>query len=163
VGGGFAGGWGEVPLISVALGYSRLGEYALGVGSVGDSGTPILQSRLWTLDASLQLETIPRSKHAAVTPYIGAGAGLVFERFTAVPRGCCTFPRGPRQGFDGHVFSPNFSAGLRVPFSGTLGLRPEVKVWIVRANTSPYPFSGRDAFVTATISFYYRGGQTVRH
>ena len=157
LGGGFAGGWGERPLVSVAVGYSRLGDYALGVGQSVAYGTSITQSRLWSLDASFQLETIPRSKKSVVTPYVGAGAGLLFERFNAVPPTCCNpgAPPPPRREFDGHVFGPNFSAGLRVPVSTTLGIRPEVKVWIVRAHTGPYPpiLTTADAFVTATVSF----------
>jgi hypothetical protein len=165
VGVGFAGGWGERPIVSVALGYNHLGNHAVGLGESIRPGNPISKSRLWTLDASFQFETIRRSRQSVVTPYISAGASFLFENFTAVPPTCCFAPARPSQEFTGHVFSPNFSAGVRVPVSATRGIRPEIKVWIVRANTalvSPIN-TNRDVLVSGTISFYYRGGQSRQH
>jgi hypothetical protein len=161
---GFAGGWGERSIVSISVGYSRLGDYALGLGRSIYQDNPISQSRIWTLEGDFQLETIPRSRAAPATPYISLGGGYLFERFTARPPSCCLAPTPPRQGLDRHVLSPSFGGGVRFPVSATLGVRPEIKVWIVRARTgTDRSFKTEsDSFVTVTISFYYRGGQSAR-
>ena len=160
---GFGGGWGERSMIHLSVGYSNLGDYALGIDNTANSG-PISNSRLWTLDPTFQFELIPRSRKAAVTPYVAAGAGFLFERFSAVPPACCLSPTPPLSDFDAHVFSPNFGGGIRIPISGRVGIRPEIKVWFTRENTgSSSIFAVKsDQFVTATVSFYYRGGKSTQ-
>jgi hypothetical protein len=160
---GFGGGWGERSMIHLSVGYSKLGDYALGIGRTTSSG-PISESRLWSVDPTFQFEIIPRSKKAAVTPYVAAGAGFLFERFSAIPPTCCLNPTPTQSDFDTHVFSPNIGGGIRVPLSARVGIRPEVKVWFTRENTDPSsPFVVKsDQFVTATISFYYRGGKSTQ-
>lgn len=160
---GFGGGWGERSIIHLSVGYSNLGDYALGIGHATSSG-PISNSRLWSLDPTFQFELIPRRRKAAVTPYAAAGAGFLFERFSAIPPTCCLNPTPPRSDFDAHVFSPNIGGGIRIPLSGRVGIRPEIKVWFTRENTGPSSFFvvKSDQFVTATVSFYYRGGKSTQ-
>jgi hypothetical protein len=160
---GFGGGWGERSMIHLSVGYSNLGDYALGIGSASSSG-PISNSHLWTLDPTFQFELIPRSRKAAVTPYVAAGAGFLFERFSAIAPTCCLNATPAQGDFDAHVFSPNIGGGVRIPLSGRVGIRPEVKVWFTRANTGPSSFFvvKSDQFVTATVSFYYRGGKSTQ-
>jgi hypothetical protein len=160
---GFGGGWGERSMIHFSVGYSNLGDYALGIGRATSSG-PISESRLWSLDPTFQFELIPRRRKAAVTPYVAAGAGFLFERFSAIPPACCLNPTSPRSDFDAHVFSPNLGGGIRVPLSARVGIRPEVKVWFTRENTGPSSIFvvKSDQFVTVTVSFYYRGGKSTQ-
>jgi hypothetical protein len=160
---GFGAGWGERSMIHLSVGYSNLGDYALGIGSASSSG-PISNSHLWTLVPTFQFELIPRSRKAAVTPYVAAGAGFHFERFSAIAPTCCLNPTPPQGDFDAHVFSPNIGGGVRIPLSGRVGIRPEVKVWFTRENTGPSSVFvvKSDQFVTATVSFYYRGGKSTQ-
>jgi hypothetical protein len=144
---GFGGGWGERSMIHVSVGYSDLGDYALGLGRNPDFG-PISGSRLWILDPAFQFELIRRSKQAAATPYVAGGAGFLFERFSAFPPTCCLAPALPRRNFDGHLFSPNVGGGIRVPFTHSLGIRPEVKVWFVRSNSGPSDSSWPAAIIS---------------
>ncbi len=160
---GFGGGWGERSMIHLSVGYSNLGDYALGIGRTTSSG-PISESRLWILDPTFQFELIPRGRKAAVTPYAAGGAGFLFERFSAIPPTCCLSPTPPQSDFDAHVFSPNIGGGIRIPLSGRVGIRPEVRVWFTRENTGPSSFFvvKSDQLVTATVSFYYRGGKSTQ-
>jgi hypothetical protein len=160
---GFGGGWGERSMIHLSVGYSNLGDYALGIGSASSSG-PISNSHLWTLDPTFQFELIPRSRKAAVTPYVAAGAGFLFERFSAIAPTCCLNATPAQGDFDAHVFSPSIGGGVRIPLSGRVGIRPEVKVWFTRENTGPSSVFvvKSDQFVTATVSFYYRGGKSTQ-
>jgi hypothetical protein len=164
LGAGIGGGWGERFTIIVDFAYSSLRNYAPGFGSESFSFKgPVSNSRLLTFDANFQVDMIPRSTKPRLVPYVTLGFGQVTSKFAAVPGFFCfAGPCAPptRTGFSDGSTGFGGGAGLRIPITQSMGVRPELKVWRVGGNQELGLDTGAvvhaSAVVQATVGIYFR-------
>jgi hypothetical protein len=164
LGAGIGVGWGERFTVIVDFAYSSLRNYAPGFGSESSSFSgPVSNSHLVTFGANFQVDMIPRSTRPKLVPYATIGIGHVTSNFAAAPvffcfDGPCAPPS--RRGFSNGSTGFGGGAGLRIPITQSIGVRPELKVWRVGGNQELGLDTGAvvnaSALVQATVGIYFR-------
>jgi hypothetical protein len=164
LGAGIGGGWGERYTVIVDFAYNSLRNYVPGFGSKSFSFSgPVSNSRLMTFGANFQVDMIKRSTKAKLVPYATIGLGHVTSKFDAIPAFFCFVgPCAPpsRTGFSDGSTGFGGGAGLRIPITQSIGVRPELKVWRVGGNQVLGIETGAvvqaSAVVQATVGIYFR-------
>jgi hypothetical protein len=132
---GYGFGWGQRPMIAFEAAYSNLNKYAFGAGrSVyppPHPGYPVSRSRLWDLNATLQMDVIQRRMQPKTGPFVTAGFGYLISRFTTPEIRCCTIDvpgiLGALQDHDLRSWGIHLGGGARIQRLGQFGIKPDLR------------------------------------